>query len=321
MDKDLMLVTGASGFIASNFIRMYQDKFNIVGIDKKPYTARRERNDFKFYKVDLLDKGKLEDLFYEQEYKYVVNFAAEANVDDSITNPEKHVKNNIVGTLNLIDICREHDSLKRFHQVSTDEVYGDAEMNQSIACTEEDACKPNNPYSVSKASADMMIQTYGRMYDFPYTISRCTNNFGPYQTIDKLIPRMITRCLNNESLTVHGDGSYMRDWLHVEDHCRAIYNILVNGKEKEIYNVSGEAEYSNIEIIGWIADLMNYPKENIVFQPDRLGNDRRYYIDSTKIQQELGHKNFNHIDVELQLVCDWYMENAWWWMPQLEVYR
>lgn len=318
MSKQTILVTGASGFIATNYIRMFKDNYNIVGIDKQRLSAK-DKDGFKFHLVDLIDREILKGLFKMYKFDYVINFAAEANVDDSITNPEKHVQNNIVGTLNLIEECRMHFNLKRFHQVSTDEVYGDVDLHESISCTEEDILEPGNPYSVTKASADMMIQTYGRMYNLPYTITRCTNNYGPYQTIDKLIPRMITRCMQGKSLTVHGNGLYMRDWLHVDDHCRAIDLVLSAGANGEIYNISSNQEYSNIDIIKWIANLMDYSEDNIVFEKDRLGNDRRYYIDSTKIATDLFYKSKKNIDEELEEVCKWYIENDWWWMPQLEV--
>ncbi|MBZ4644427.1 MAG: rfbB, partial [Deferribacteraceae bacterium] len=293
-----ILVTGGAGFIGSNFIYYMLDKYNdyrIVCLDKLTYAGNLstlkkalENPNFRFVKGDIADREFVFNLFEEENFDIVVNFAAESHVDRSIEDPGIFLKTNVMGTQVLMDASRKF-GVKRFHQVSTDEVYGDLPLDRpDLFFTEETPIHPSSPYSASKAAADLLVLAYFRTYKLPVTISRCSNNYGPYHFPEKLIPLMIIRALNDQSLPVYGDGKNVRDWLYVEDHCSAIDIIIHNGREGEVYNIGGHNERTNLEVVKTILKELGKSEELITFVKDRPGHDLRYAIDPTKIKNELG---------------------------------
>jgi len=316
------LITGGAGFIGTNYIRyilkMYPND-EIICVDKLTYAGNYDNlkefeNDgkFTFEQVDICDRKAVYSLFETYSIDCVVNFAAESHVDRSIENPEIFLKTNIIGTEVLLDAVNKY-GIKRFHQISTDEVYGDLPLDRPDLKFEEDwGIKTSSPYSASKASADLLCLAYFRTYGTPVTISRCSNNYGPYQFPEKLIPLMIEKAQRNESLPVYGDGKNIRDWLYVEDHCSAIDKIVRLGKIGEIYNIGGNNEKSNIEIVKIILEALKKPESLITFVKDRPGHDRRYAINSGKIQNELGWKPQTDFESGIQQTIEWYKNNPQW---------
>lgn len=294
----IIFVTGGAGFIGSNFI-FYMMKnypeYRIVCLDKLTYAGNMftlasvlTKPNFRFVKIDICDRDAVYQLFEEERPDMVVNFAAESHVDRSIEHPEIFLQTNIIGTSVLLDACRIY-GIQRYHKVSTDEVYGDLPLNRpDLFFTEETPIHTSSPYSSSKAGADLLVLAYYRTYGLPVTISRCSNNYGPYQYPEKLIPRMIINALHDKPLPVYGDGLNVRDWLYVEDHCRAIDLILREGCIGEVYNVGGHNEMANIDIVKLICKELGKPESLITYVTDRKGHDRRYAIDPSKIHRELG---------------------------------
>lgn len=323
-DKNMkILVTGGAGFIGSNFIyhmlREHPD-YDIVCLDLLTYAGNLKTLDeamknehFKFVKGDIADREFVDKLFEDEKFDIVVNFAAESHVDRSIENPEVFLRTNIMGTAALMDAARK-TGVKRYHQVSTDEVYGDLPLDRTdLFFTEKTPIHTSSPYSASKASADLLVLAYYRTYGLPVTISRCSNNYGPYHFPEKLIPLMISRAYNNESLPVYGEGLNVRDWLYVEDHCRAIDLIIHNGRVGEVYNVGGHNEKRNIDVVKTILRIMDKPESLITHVKDRAGHDLRYAIDPTKIHNELGWSPETTFDEGIKKTVDWYMNNKQWW--------
>ncbi len=316
-----IFVTGGAGFIGSNFIYHMLDKhpnYQIVCLDSLTYAGNMETLEdalknpkFKFVKIDITDRENIFKLFESEKPDIVVNFAAESHVDRSIVNPEIFLKTNILGTQVLMDACRKY-GITRYHQVSTDEVYGDLPLDRpDLFFTEETPIHTSSPYSASKASADLLVLAYHRTYGLPVTISRCSNNYGPYHFPEKLIPLMIANVLNDKPLPVYGDGKNVRDWLYVEDHCSAIDLIIHNGRVGEVYNIGGHNEKNNLEVVQTIINTLG--KGEIKFVTDRAGHDRRYAIDPTKIHRELGWLPQTTFEDGIRRTIDWYLTHKEWW--------
>ncbi|WP_148549889.1 dTDP-glucose 4,6-dehydratase [Paraclostridium bifermentans] len=314
-----ILITGGAGFIGANLIKYMIDKYKnykVVNLDLLTYAANLnnlkdiERNsNYKFIKGDIANREFIFKLFKDEKFDIVINCAAESHVDRSITEPGIFIKSNVVGTQVLLDACREY-SVGRFHQVSTDEVYGDLPIdNPNLLFKEDGIIRPSSPYSASKASADLLVNSYYRTYNTPITISRCSNNYGPFQHNEKLIPLMISKILKNEKLPVYGDGRNIRDWLHVYDHCSAIDLIVHKGKEGEVYNIGGNCELSNIEIVKFLLENLNRSEDLITFVKDRPGHDLRYAVDSSKIERELGWDRKYNFSYGIIETINWYKEN------------
>lgn len=318
-----ILVTGGAGFIGSNFIyymlRQHPD-YRVVCLDKLTYAgnlqtldmaAKNER--FRFVKGDITDRELVFRLFSEESFDKVVNFAAESHVDRSILDPGVFLKTNIIGTQVLLDAAREY-GVARYHQVSTDEVYGDLPLDRpDLFFTEETPIHTSSPYSASKASADLLVQAYNRTYGLPVTISRCSNNYGPYHFPEKMIPLMIINALHGKPLPVYGKGENVRDWLYVEDHCSAIDLIIHNGREGEVYNIGGHNEMKNIDVVMLIVKYLKKDESLITFVKDRAGHDMRYAIDPAKIHKELGWLPQTKFEDGIRKTIDWYLENRGWW--------
>jgi dTDP-glucose 4,6-dehydratase len=318
-----IIVTGGAGFIGGNFVHYMVNKYPddiIINLDLLTYAGNLEtlkpvenKANYKFVKGDIADREFIFKLFEEEKPDIVVNFAAESHVDRSITDPEIFVRTNVIGTTTLLDACRTY-GIKRFHQVSTDEVYGDLPIDRpDLFFTEKTPLHTSSPYSSAKASADLFTLAYYRTYKLPVTISRCSNNYGPYHFPEKLIPLMISRALADEPLPVYGKGENVRDWLYVTDHCRAIDLIIRNGKEGEVYNIGGHNERTNLEVVKTILKHLNKPESLIKYVTDRPGHDRRYAIDPTKIETELGWKPEYNFDTGIVKTIEWYLENEDWW--------
>ncbi|ACB08663.1 dTDP-glucose 4,6-dehydratase [Thermotoga sp. RQ2] len=318
-----ILVTGGAGFIGSNFIHYMMEKYpdyKIVCIDKLTYAGNLrnletvlDKKNFRFIKGDICDRELVYRIFEEEKPDVVINFAAESHVDRSIESPDIFLKTNILGTQVLLDASRKYN-VKRFHQVSTDEVYGDLPLDRSdLKFTESSPLRPSSPYSASKASADLLVLAYHRTYGVPVTISRCSNNYGPYQFPEKLIPLMIINALNDRPLPVYGDGRNVRDWIHVKDHCEAIDIIIHRGKEGEIYNIGGENERANIDVVRMILRELGKPESLIRFVKDRPGHDRRYALDISRMKKEFGWSPKISFEEGLKSTIKWYLENRSWW--------
>ncbi|MBS6559542.1 MAG: dTDP-glucose 4,6-dehydratase [Clostridiales bacterium] len=318
-----ILVTGGAGFIGGNFVHYMVNKYpedEIVNLDLLTYAGNletlkpvEEKKNYRFIKGDIADRPFIMELFQKEKFDIVINFAAESHVDRSISDPSIFVKTNVMGTVVLLDACRTY-GVKRFHQVSTDEVYGDLPLDRpDLFFTEETPLHTSSPYSSSKASADLFVMAYYRTYGMPVTISRCSNNYGPYQFPEKLIPLMISRALAEEPLPVYGKGENVRDWLHVLDHCVAIDLIIRNGKEGEVYNIGGHNERTNLEVVKTIIKALNKSEDLIQYVTDRPGHDRRYAIDPTKMEKELGWKPIYTFDTGIQETIEWYLMNKDWW--------
>lgn len=318
-----ILVTGGAGFIGSNFVyymlKTHPD-YKIVCLDALTYAGNLQtledalkNQNFKFVKGDITDRESVFSLFEEEKFDIVVNFAAESHVDRSIVDPSIFLKTNILGTQVLMDASRKF-GVKRYHQVSTDEVYGDLPLDRpDLFFTEETPIHTSSPYSASKASADLLVQAYHRTFGLPITISRCSNNYGPYHFPEKLIPLVIANTLNDKSIPVYGKGENVRDWLYVEDHCSAIDLIIHNGKVGEIYNIGGHNEMKNIDVVRLIIEYLGKSEDLITYVTDRAGHDMRYAIDPTKIHGELGWLPQTKFADGIKKTIDWYLENRDWW--------
>ena len=317
-----ILITGGAGFIGSNFVYYMLDKYkeyDIVCLDAITYAGNLETlekaytySNFKFVKGDIADRDFIFNLFKEEQFDIVVNFAAESHVDRSITNPEIFLQTNIMGTQVLMDASREYN-VKRYHQVSTDEVYGDLPLDRpDLFFTESTPIHTSSPYSASKASADLLVQAYHRTFKLPITISRCSNNYGPYHFPEKLIPLIISRAVNDKPLPVYGKGENVRDWLHVYDHCSAIDLIIHKGKIGEVYNIGGHNERTNLEVVKTILKELNKPESLIEYVTDRKGHDLRYAIDPTKMEKELGWKPVYNFDTGIKQTIQWNLDNYHW---------
>lgn len=318
-----IIVTGGAGFIGSNFVYYELDNYpedEIICLDKLTYAGNLETLElalknpkFKFVKGDIADRKFVYDLFEAEKPDIIVNFAAESHVDRSIANPEIFLQTNVIGTSVLMDACRKY-GIKRYHQVSTDEVYGDLPLDRpDLFFIETTPLHTSSPYSASKASADLLVQAYHRTYNLPTTISRCSNNYGPYHFPEKLIPLMIANALNNKKLPVYGKGENVRDWLYVEDHCSAIDLIIRKGKVGEVYNIGGHNERTNLEVVKTIIKELGKSEDLIEFVTDRPGHDRRYAIDPTKIHNELGWLPATKFDDGIKRTIDWYLTHKSWW--------
>ncbi len=318
-----ILVTGGAGFIGSNFLYYETDVHSedrLICLDKLTYAGNlstiaplMDRDNFRFVKGDICDREEVFGLFEEEHPDIVVNFAAESHVDRSIEDPEIFLQTNIIGTATLMDACREYGNI-RFHQVSTDEVYGDLPLDRpDLFFTEETPVHASSPYSASKASADLLTLAYYRTFGLPVTISRCSNNYGPYQFPEKLIPLMIINTLQDKPLPVYGEGKNVRDWLYVEDHCKAIDLIIRKGSIGEIYNIGGHNEMYNIDIVKLICKELGKPESLIISVTDRKGHDLRYAIDPTKIHDELGWKPETKFAEGIKKTIQWYLNNPDWW--------
>lgn len=318
-----ILVTGGAGFIGANFVH-YQLKEHpeerVVCLDALTYAGNLENLTealqnprFRFVKGDIADRETVNALFEEEKPDIVVNFAAESHVDRSITQPELFLRTNILGTQVLMDACRKV-GVGRYHQVSTDEVYGDLPLDRpALFFTEDMPIHTSSPYSASKASADLLVLAYYRTFHLPVSITRCSNNYGPYHFPEKLIPLMITRALNDQSLPVYGKGENIRDWLYVEDHCAAVDLVMRKGREGEVYNVGGHNERTNLEVVKTVLRELGKPESLITFVTDRPGHDRRYAIDPSKIHAELGWLPRTSFDDGIRQTVRWYLDNRTWW--------
>lgn len=318
-----VLVTGGAGFIGANFIfymlnRRPEDR--VVCLDKLTYagnpdtlTPAMDHPRFRFVRGDICDRAAVNALFKEERPDVVVNFAAESHVDRSIEDPEVFLRTNILGTASLMDACRKYGA-ERFHQVSTDEVYGDLPLDRpDLLFTEETPLHTSSPYSSSKAAADLLALSYHRTYGLQVTVSRCSNNYGPYQFPEKLIPLMISSALRDQPLPVYGQGRNVRDWLYVEDHCKAIDLILRQGRTGEVYNVGGHNEMRNIDIVRLICRELGKPESLITYVEDRKGHDLRYAIDPEKIRRELGWAPETPFQDGIKQTIRWYLDNRGWW--------
>ena len=317
-----LLVTGGCGFIGSNFIRYvlghYGPEF-VTNVDALTYAgnignvaglAEKYGERYEFARADIADADQMDALMRRHQFFAVVNFAAESHVDRSIDSPQNFIHTNIVGTGVLLD-CARHHGVRRFLQVSTDEVYGS--LGPEGRFTEQSPLEPSSPYSASKASADLLALACHKTYGQEVVITRCSNNYGPYQFPEKLIPLMIINALRDKPLPVYGDGLNVRDWIHVEDHCAAVFGVLLDGKPGEIYNVGSDGEMKNIDVVNMILDRLRKPKELIRYVADRLGHDRRYAIDSSKIRNELNWKPLHRREEGIRETVDWYVANRAWW--------
>ena len=328
-----LLVTGGAGFIGSNFIyyMLYRySNIQLVNLDALTYAGNLENltkiaadSRYTFVKGDIRDRQLVESLFDRFHFDAIVNFAAESHVDRSITDPELFLTTNVIGTQTLLNVAKRHWSLEpdnkycrsyrsgvKFLQISTDEAYGS--LGEDGLFTENTPLSPNSPYSASKASADLIVRAYHETYGMPVNITRCSNNYGPYQFPEKLIPLMINNCKSEKSLPIYGDGMQVRDWLYVEDHCSAIDIVLQKGKPGEVYNIGGNNERANIEIVKLIISYLGKPESLIAYVQDRPGHDRRYAIDNTKITTELGWEPAYRFDDGIVKTIQWYLQNSVW---------
>ncbi|MGN0624950.1 MAG: dTDP-glucose 4,6-dehydratase [Oscillospiraceae bacterium] len=317
------LVTGGAGFIGSNFVFYMLDKYpedQIICLDKLTYAGNletleevMENPNFTFVKGDIADRETVYALFEKEHPDVVVNFAAESHVDRSVVDPGIFLQTNILGTGVLMDACRKY-GIRRYHQVSTDEVYGDLPLDRpDLFFTEQTPIHTSSPYSASKASADLLVQAYHRTFGLPVSISRCSNNYGPYHFPEKLIPLMIANALNDKPLPVYGTGENVRDWLYVTDHCAAIDLIVRKGRDGEVYNIGGHNERTNLEVVKTILKALDKPESLIHFVTDRPGHDMRYAIDPTKIHEELGWLPTTSFDEGIQKTIRWYLDHKPWW--------
>ena len=312
-----VLVTGGAGFIGSNFIKYMLEKhpdYEIINLDALTYCGNlenlediEENPNYSFVKGNICDDELVDEVVSQVDY--IVHFAAESHVDRSIEDPQIFIKSNIIGTQVLLDAAKKYQ-IRKFLQVSTDEVYGS--LGSEGYFTEKTPLQANSPYSASKAGADLMVRAYGETFDLPINITRCSNNYGPYQFPEKLIPLMISNALEDMELPIYGDGKNIRDWLHVYDHCSAIDLVLHKGKLGEVYNIGGHNEKENIEIVKLILKELDKPESLIKFVKDRLGHDRRYAIDSTKISKELGWKPKYTFETGIVETIRWYLDNQDW---------
>ena len=318
-----ILVTGGAGFIGANFVKYMVDKYptyEVFNLDALTYAGNlktcqevEEKPNYHFIHGDISNRAFISNLFEKERFEMVINFAAESHVDRSIVDPEIFLKTNVIGTQVLMDAARTF-GVSRFHQVSTDEVYGDLPLDRpDLLFTEQTPLQASSPYSASKASADLLVLSYYRTFGLPVTISRCSNNYGPYQFPEKLIPLMISKALKNEPLPVYGDGKNVRDWLHVEDHCRAIDLILHRGRVGDVYNIGGRNERTNLDVVKTILGLLKKSESLITYIDDRPGHDLRYAIDATKIETELGWVPAYQFETGMLQMIEWYLDHREWW--------
>lgn len=318
----IFLVTGGAGFIGSNYLHYVVNKYpkdKFICIDALTYAGNynnikelEKKNNFKFVKGDIRDKDLIEKLFEKEKFDIVVNFAAESHVDNSIKNPNLFADTNVLGTMTLMNACVKY-GIKRYHQVSTDEVYGDLPLDKpELKFTENTPIHTSSPYSSSKAGADLLVGAYHRTYGLPTTISRCSNNYGPYQFPEKLIPVVISKALKNEKIPVYGTGENVRDWIHVIDHNIGVDLIVRNGKVGEVYNLGGHSERNNLTIVKTILKQLGKSEDLIEFVSDRKGHDLRYAIDSSKVEKELGWTRTYTFEDGIKETIDWYLENTDW---------
>ena len=320
--KKTILVTGGAGFIGNCFCKLLlneREEYKIVNVDSLTYAANPntikeelKNPNYVFYKVDIRNREAIEEIFKKEKPDIVVNFAAESHVDRSILDPESFLTTNIIGTEILMDACRKF-GIERFHQVSTDEVYGDLPLDRPDLFFHEDTpLHTSSPYSSSKASADLLVLAYYRTYGLPVTISRCSNNYGPYQFPEKLIPLMISKAAKDEKLPVYGEGLNVRDWLYVKDHCYGILAVIEKGRVGEVYNLGGHNERNNLYIVKRILSELGKPESLITHVADRHGHDQRYAIDPTKAMNELGWQPTTTFEDGIKLTIKWYKDNQWW---------
>ena len=316
------LITGGAGFIGSNYLHYVVNKYpedKFVCLDALTYAGNynnikvlEEKDNFKFVKGDITDKEFVDKLFEEEKFDVVVNFAAESHVDNSIKNPNLFADTNVLGTMTLMNACRNNGNI-RYHQVSTDEVYGDLPLDRpDLKFTEETPLHTSSPYSASKAGADLQVMAYYRTFGLPITISRCSNNYGAYQFPEKLIPVVISKALNNEQVPVYGKGENVRDWIHVTDHNIGVDLIVRNGKIGEVYNLGGHSERTNLEVVKTILKQMGKSEDLITYVTDRPGHDLRYAIDSTKVERELGWTLTHNFESGIEDTVNWYLNNQDW---------
>lgn len=318
-----IIVTGGAGFIGGNFVHYMVERYPedvIINLDALTYAGNLEtlkpvedKPNYRFVKGDIADRDFIFDLFKTEKSDVIVNFAAESHVDRSISDPGIFVRTNVLGTTTLLDACREF-GIQRFHQVSTDEVYGDLPLDRpDLFFTEETPLHTSSPYSSSKASADLFVMAYHRTFGIPVSISRCSNNYGPYQFPEKLIPLMISRALADEELPVYGNGANVRDWLHVYDHCQAIDLILKKGRDGCVYNIGGHNERTNLQVVKTVLRVLDKPESLIKYVTDRPGHDMRYAIDPAKLKRELGWEPVYNFDTGIEQTIRWYLDNREWW--------
>jgi len=317
-----ILVTGGCGFIGSNFVRYLLDadpNYSVINVDKLTYAGNLENLSdlsssprYHFIRADIADASAMEELI-GKGVEAIVNFAAESHVDRSIEDPNVFIKTNILGTFVLLEALRKVFPKRkiRFLHISTDEVYGS--LGESGAFTEKTPLAPNSPYSASKASADMMVRAYHHTFGLPALVTRCSNNYGPYQFPEKLIPLMISNAMEDKELPMYGDGLNIRDWIHVTDHCRGLERVLLHGKEGEVYNIGGQSERTNLSVAHTILDCLGKPHSLIRFVADRPGHDRRYAIDFSKIGKELGWRPTVSFEEGVRLTIEWYQNHRSWW--------
>lgn len=316
-----ILITGGAGFIGGNFVHFMVKKYpeyELYNLDLLTYAGdltkhqdiEKEPN-YHFVKADITNKSVITELFEREKFDYVIHFAAESHVDRSITNPEIFVETNVLGTQVLLDASRA-TNISKFVHVSTDEVYGELDFDPTTFFTENTPLQPNSPYSASKAASDLLVRAYGETYNLPVNITRCSNNYGPYHFPEKLIPLTISRVINNQKVPVYGDGKNIRDWLHVQDHCTAIDLVLHKGVANEVYNVGGHNEKTNLEVVKTIINTLDKSENLIEFVGDRLGHDKRYAIDPTKLEK-LGWKPTYTFETGIAQTIKWYLDNNHWW--------
>lgn len=321
MPTTKLLITGGSGFIGGNFVQYMINKYPqyaIYNLDALTYAGDltkhkyiEKKENYIFIKANVLDRQEIFTIFEKEKFDYVVHFAAESHVDRSITNPEIFIHTNVLGTQVLVDAAKKIQ-VKKFIQISTDEVYGELGFDSSSFFTENNPLQPNSPYSASKASADLLVRAYHQTYGLPINIIRCSNNYGPFQFPEKLIPLTISRVMNNQKIPVYGDGKNIRDWLHVLDHCAAIDLVMHKGENGEVYNVGGHNERTNLEVVKTIIHTLGKSQDLIEFVTDRLGHDKRYAIDPTKLEN-LGWKPTYNFETGIAQTVQWYLDNKDWW--------
>lgn len=321
MDHTKVLVTGGAGFIGGNFVQYMVEKYphyQIFNLDALTYAGDLTKHkeiehctNYQFVKVDITNREAIFDLFKRERFDFVVHFAAESHVDRSITDPEIFIKTNVLGTQVLLDAAKEHD-ISKFVHVSTDEVYGELDFDPTTFFTEDTPLAPNSPYSASKASSDLLVRAYHETFGLPINITRCSNNYGPYHFPEKLIPLTISRVLNDQKIPVYGDGKNIRDWLHVIDHCSAIDLVMHKGMDGEVYNVGGHNERTNLEVVQTIISALNKSENLIEFVTDRLGHDKRYAIDPSKLEK-LGWEPKYNFDTGIKQTIQWYLDHKSWW--------
>lgn len=321
MSREKVLVTGGAGFIGGNFVQYMVDRYpnyEIVNLDLLTYAGDltkhkgiEAKENYRFVQMDIADQPAIQALFEAEQFKYVVHFAAESHVDRSITDPGIFVRTNVMGTQVLLEASKA-SGISKFLHVSTDEVYGELDFDPTVFFTEETPIQPNSPYSASKASSDLLVRAYHETYGFPMNITRCSNNYGPYHFPEKLIPLTISKVLNDQKVPVYGDGKNIRDWLHVWDHCAAIDLVLHEGVSGEVYNVGGHNERTNLEVVKTIIAALGKSEDLIEYVTDRLGHDKRYAIDPSKLEQ-LGWKPTYTFETGIAQTIEWYVDHSDWW--------